>query len=374
MDGFVNLTTIVNNAFRQAAEDSGMLLGQELTIGEADIIATNRATYFCDMDDVCFVAEVTASGEYSGTFHTVFGLRDAICMSGFLLGIPPARINEKRRLAIMEDDDVDAFSEIVNQTVGSFNSVFQPAFENKVHLKVVPPKKFIPETTELTDTEPVPDGEYIMFRARMEMSGLEMGNLDILMPRDLAELFDPPQEEPEPVPEEAAVEAEESVDDESAVEGGLDGDETPVAAAAAGDADADAGADAGAGSAEDAVPRVLILEDDETDRRMVGELLADRGFQLVEARLDADIQEIFSQGGVQLVVLGIHNNDDRDMSLCIKIKAITQGKNLPIIMCAKEWTRTAVLKAVRYGARDIILKPYQGDDVLAKVDRFMNAA
>jgi DNA-binding response OmpR family regulator len=74
------------------------------------------------------------------------------------------------------------------------------------------------------------------------------------------------------------------------------------------------------------------------------------------------------------VVLGIHNNDDRDMSLCIKIKAITQGKNLPIIMCAKEWTRTAVLKAVRYGARDIILKPYQGDDVLAKVDRFMNAA
>ncbi|MRR34744.1 response regulator, partial [bacterium] len=102
MDGFTNLTSVIDNAFKQTAEDSGMLLGQELTIGEADIIATNRATYFCDMDDVCFVAEVTASGEYPGTFHMVFGLRDAICMSGFLLGIPPARINEKRRLAIME--------------------------------------------------------------------------------------------------------------------------------------------------------------------------------------------------------------------------------------------------------------------------------
>lgn len=370
MDGFVNLTTIVNNAFRQAAEDSGMLLGQELTIGEADIIATNRATYFCDMDDVCFIAEVTASGEYSGTFHTIFGLRDAICMSGFLLGIPPARINEKRRLAIMEDDDVDAFSEIVNQTVGSFNSVFQPAFENKVHLKVVPPKKFIPETTELTDTEPVPDGEYIMFRARMEMPGLEMGNIDILMPRGLAELFDPPQEEPEPepVPEEAESDAEESVGAGVAGGGSIDGDKASVAAAV--DSDADAVVE----SEGDAVRRVLILEDDEADRQMIGELLAGRGFELVEARLDADIREIFSRGGVQLVVLGIHNNDDRDMSLCIKIKAITQGKSLPIIMCAKEWTRTAVLKAVRYGARDIIVKPYQGDDVLAKVDRFMNAA
>ena len=361
MDGFANLTSIIDNAFKQTAEDSGMLLGQELTIGQADPIATNRATYFCDMDDVCFVAEVTASGEYPGTFHMVFGLRDAICMSGFLLGIPPARINEKRRLAIMENDDADAFSEIINQAIGSFNTVFQPAFENKVHLKVIPPKKFIPESTEITDTEPVPDGDYILFRARMEMPGLEMGNCDILMPKGLAELFDPPAEEPEAVPEEA----------ESAAEEGENGEESAEAPAATPAAE---GAEVAPVAAESDARRVLILEDDEADRQMVRELLAARGFESVEARLDADIREIFSQGGVRLVVLGIHNNDDRDMSLCIKIKAIAQGETLPIIMCAREWTRTAVLKAVRYGARDIILKPYQEDDVLAKVERFLKAA
>ena len=361
MDGFSNLTSVIDNALKQTAEDSGMLLGQELTIGEADPIATNRATYFCDLDDVCFVAEVTASGEYPGTFHMVFGLRDAICMSGFLLGIPPARINEKRRLAIMETDDADAFSEIINQAIGSFNTVFQPAFENKVHLKVVPPKKFVPETTEITDTEPVPDGEYILFRARMEMPGLEMGNFDILMPRGLAELFDPPVEEPEPVPEEVGSDDEAS----GAVE---ESAEAPVAAPG------DEGAGAAPAAAEEGARRVLILEDDETDRQRVRELLTARGFELLEARLDADIREIFSQGGVRLVVLGIHNNDDRDMSLCIKIKAIAQGESLPIIMCAREWTRTAVLKAVRYGARDIILKPYQEDEVVAKVERFLNAA
>ncbi|GLI37618.1 response regulator [Geobacter hydrogenophilus] len=365
MDGFVNLTSVIDNALKQTAEDSGMLLGQELTIGQADIISTNRATYFCDLDDVCFVAEVTASGEYPGTFHMVFGLRDAICMSGFLLGIPPARINEKRRLAIMETDDADAFSEIINQAIGSFNTVFQPAFENKVHLKVVPPKKFVPETTEITDTEPIPDGEYLMFRARMEMPGLEMGNFDILMPRGLAELFDPPREEPEPVPEDAGSDGEEGDEAAAAEEEFV---ATPVAAPAA------EGAEAASDVVESGARRVLILEDDETDRQMVRELLATRGFELVEARLDADIREIFSQGGVRLVVLGIHNNDDRDMSLCIKIKAIAQGESLPIIMCAREWTRTAVLKAVRYGARDIILKPYQEDDVLAKVEKFLNAA
>jgi len=365
MDGFSHLTSVIDNALKQTAEDSGMLLGQELTIGEADPIATNRATYFCDLDDVCFVADVTASGEYAGTFHMVFGLRDAICMSGFLLGIPPARINEKRRLAIMETDDADAFSEIINQTIGSFNTVFQPTFENKVHLKVAPPRKFIPETTEITDTEPVPDGEYILFRARMEMPGLEMGNFDILIPRGLAELFDPPREEPEPAPEETAAG---DGGDRGAAGEAQDPSGTPTAATADG---SDAAASAAAG---DDARRVLILEDDEADRQRVRELLAARGFEPVEARLDADIREIFSQGGVRLVVLGIHNNDDRDMSLCIKIKAIAQGESLPIIMCAREWTRTAVLKAVRYGARDIILKPYQEDEVVTKVERFLTAA
>ena len=361
MDGFNTLTSVVSSALKQTAEDSGMLLGQELTIGEADIIATNRSTYFCDMDDVCFVAEITASGDYAGKFYTVFGLRDAICMSGFLLGIPPARINEKRRLAIMETDDADAFSEIINQVVGSFNSVFQPSFANKVHLKVVPPTKFVPEETEITETDPVPDGEYLLFRARMELPGQEMGNFDVLIPRPLAELFDPPLDEPEPE-EEAAEEAE-------AAPAGDGGEAAPAVAPADGD-----GA-AAAATAEAADSRtVLILEDDLEDRQRVRELLESRGFEPIEAGLDADIREIFSQGRVRLVVLGIHNGDDRDMALCIKIKAIAQGETLPIIMCAREWTRSAVLKAVKYGARDIIVKPYRSEEVLAKVERFLVAA
>lgn len=361
MDGFNTLTSVVSSALKQTAEDSGMLLGQELTIGDADLIGTNRQTYFCDLDDVCFVAEITASGDYAGKFYTVFGLRDAICMSGFLLGIPPARISEKRRLAIMEPDDGDAFSEIINQVVGSFNSVFQPSFANKVHLKVVPPTKFVPEETEITETDPVPDGEYLLFRARMELPGQEMGNFDVLIPRPLAELFDPPLDEPEPE-EEAAEEAE-------AAPAGDGGEAAPAVAPADGD-----GA-AAAATAEAADSRtVLILEDDLEDRQRVRELLESRGFEPIEAGLDADIREIFSQGRVRLVVLGIHNGDDRDMALCIKIKAIAQGETLPIIMCAREWTRSAVLKAVKYGARDIIVKPYRSEEVLAKVERFLVAA
>jgi DNA-binding response OmpR family regulator len=39
-------------------------------------------------------------------------------------------------------------------------------------------------------------------------------------------------------------------------------------------------------------------------------------------------------------------------------------------MSAECWTRTAVLKALKYGARDIIMKPFNGDDVTTKVRRY----
>lgn len=362
MEGFGNLTSVINNALKQVGEDSGMLLGQELTIQEADFISTNKQTYFTDMDDVCFVAEVTSGGDYPGKFQMVVGLRDAIAMSGFLLGIPPARINEKRRLAIMENDDVDAFSEIINQAIGSMNSVFQPSFTGKAHLKVVPPKKFIPETSEITSEEPVPDGDYLLFRARMEMPGMEMEHFDILMPVALAELFDPPAEAVEEPEEAAPPEAETSTEEEVSV----------AEDAAPGDGES-------AGAAEPVEPdsgpqTILILDDDEGDRQKVKEFLAARGLQPIDASLDSDVREIFAQSRVKVVVLGIHNSDDRDMAVCIKLKAITQGATLPIIMCAREWTRSSVFKAIKYGARDIVIKPFNEDELVSKVEKFLTAA
>src|SRR5512138_2794104 len=109
------LKEMMDAALAQTGEESSMLLGQQLGIDESDSVSTNKMTYFCDMDDAIFVANVEAREEYSGQFYMIFSLRDAILLSGLLLGIPSARINEKRRLAIMETDDIDAFGEIMNQ-------------------------------------------------------------------------------------------------------------------------------------------------------------------------------------------------------------------------------------------------------------------
>ena len=344
------LQKIFDAALKQAGEESSMLLGQSLSIEGSDAVQTNRMTYFADTEDAMFVVGVETREDYPGQFHMIFSLRDAILLSSMLLGIPPARISEKRKLAIMEPDDYDAFGEIMNQVIGSFNSVMKPRFPSKIHLKLLGSlKKFVPLMDQLSDEEPIPDGEYVMFRAQFQMDGLEMDRVDIFIPVTLAEAMMPQAAPPPP-----------EVEEQTTTEAG------PETAAAQESA------------AVEQVPvleqTVVILDDDAADRQNVRNFLSGAGINLLEASLNDDIRELFTQGKATVALIGVADTEDRELALCIKINSFCQDKPVPIIMCARQWTRTAVLKALKYGARDIIVKPYAADELVSKVKKFLEAA
>ncbi|MEI6306538.1 MAG: response regulator, partial [Deltaproteobacteria bacterium] len=115
---------------------------------------------------------------------------------------------------------------------------------------------------------------------------------------------------------------------------------------------------------------IVVLEDNETERQLMISAIEFTGFEVVEGTLNADLKELFSNRNVRLVLIGSMDADDRELALCIKINAIRQDAPPPIIMTAERWTRTAVLKALKYGARDIIIKPCGEDELAAKVRRY----
>lgn len=169
MAEFKKLRKMLQSALRQSAEESSMLLNQELEVKDTAVLESSREGYLEDLEDSAFVVGVESREDYPGRLFMVFALRDAILMSGLLLGIPAARISEKKKLLILEEDDTDAFSEIANQIIGSFNSVFQPCLPHKVHLKQLPPLKFVPQMDEVTDEIPIPDAEYLVYKAQIRL-------------------------------------------------------------------------------------------------------------------------------------------------------------------------------------------------------------
>ena len=57
------------------------------------------------------------------------------------------------------------------------------------------------------------------------------------------------------------------------------------------------------------------------------------------------------------------------------IKLQSAGRPLPpIIFAGPEWTRSAVLRAVKYGAKDILVTPASGDEIQDKVSRHFQKA
>lgn len=357
MDGYVKLHEMLETALRQAGEEAGMLLGQGLTATLTDSLSFGKAAYFGDLDDGVFVLAVESREDYQGQFYLVFNLRDAILMSSLLLGIPAQRIKEKQRLSIIEPDDIDAFGEIGNMINGAMNTTFQASLDGKSHLKLQGSKKYVPEIDPLTDDDPLPNGDYLLFRSRLEMEGQEMHHLDVLIPVALGNLFDPQPLPSEPEPEVSA---------------------GPEAAEAAGH---NAGSGTFGLTGEAVAPKtgtvvgttgedmIAVFENDDEERGRMLEMLGFAGFKLIESTLDADIKEVFSKGNVRLVVIGSQDADDRELAVCIKINAMRQDQPVPILMCAQRWTRTAVLKALKYGARDIVIKPCDPDEIAGKVRR-----
>lgn len=346
MPEYKKLQKLINQSLRQSAEESSMLLGQELTLQDTDFLTTNKPSYFSDMEEPSFVVGVESREDYPGCFHMVFPLRDAIAMSGILLGIPPARISEKKKLLILEADDIDAFSEIANQIIGSFNSAFQPALPQKVHLKQLPPTKFIPQMDEVTEEKPVPEGEYLLCRTKIELQGQEMDRIDILIPLELANMFDPP-ESANTAPEPGATETENKGNDDcAAVSPNADGQSRSI----------------------------LIIEDNAEELQHVRELLAGSGFSTISAALNSNIADLLEGKPVKAVLLGISKGNEREFSLCTRINTVCERYSLPIIMSASQWTRTGVLKAVKHGARGILIKPYNANELLEKLGKFLDAA
>ena len=338
MAAFEKLQTMLDAAMKQAGEESSMLLGQSLTVAASDLLNTDRKSYFGDEDTAVYVVGVESREAYPGRFYMLFALADAIVMSSILLGIPGPRIQEKRRLCIQEPDDIDAFGEIANQIIGSFNSVFQPKLPEKVHLKLLAPVKYVPGIDTLSEELPLPEGAYLMYRAPLEIAGQEMNRLDIMIPHPLANLFDPQPE------------------GEAAVEAAAPAQEDEKSEAAPGQL------------------RSILVLGDEDGRQVIVDGLASNGLNLIDGPLGADLPRLLTQGDVRLAVIALKHTADRDLAICNRVVPLVGKGGGAVILCAPEWTRNSVLKALKAGAKGIVMQPFDTQEFNSKVDSFLNAS
>jgi len=113
------------------------------------------------------------------------------------------------------------------------------------------------------------------------------------------------------------------------------------------------------------VPRVLIVEDDDAMRDMVGYALAEEGME-VEAVADGESAlEIFSSlGPFDLVILDVMLPGIDGLTVC---KEITSKSDVPVIMLTARDDETSVVVGLEVGADDYVTKPFSHRELVSRV-------
>jgi two-component system, chemotaxis family, chemotaxis protein CheY len=112
--------------------------------------------------------------------------------------------------------------------------------------------------------------------------------------------------------------------------------------------------------------RVLIVDDAAFMRMMIKDILEKNGFQVVgEASNGIKAVELYKKERPDVVTMDITMPDMDGIEAVKEIKAFDPGAK--VIMCSAMGQQTMVMDAIRAGAKDFIVKPFQADRVLEAI-------
>lgn len=116
--------------------------------------------------------------------------------------------------------------------------------------------------------------------------------------------------------------------------------------------------------------RIMIVDDAAFMRMMLKNILTKGGYEIAgEAQDGAEAVEKYATIHPDLIIMDITMPNLDGIEALKKIKSTDE--NARIIMCSAMGQEAMVVEAIKSGAIDFIVKPFQGDRLLAAIARVL---
>ena len=338
--------TVLAKCISKMQDEVGAILGTEITLSDPDNKIVSKEDYFFDeASGKQILAHMDVVGDSEDNCYLYVGLKDAIYIGGTLIMLPPAELEIVVADEEFSDDTEDAYGEIANIIAGVYTSVFEEQYPKQLRFIKTGLEKVIPLKVDTESDSPMPDQDYYLSSARLSIGAKEMGNVQMLFPASLLEL-----DQLGAASADGALEAENA---ESASGG--------ITAKADGSAGGGQVGTVAAGETSD--PDFLIVSNDEVE---CGKITAVLDEQKIRYRVLSHKESVgdYLPGVVKAIFLLMTDVNENGMGVAIKISGIS---SLPLIAAGPEWTRSKVIKAVKYGVDDILITPAASEDIAEKI-------
>lgn len=116
----------------------------------------------------------------------------------------------------------------------------------------------------------------------------------------------------------------------------------------------------------DAEPLILIVEDDDSIREVIADVLGDRGYRVMRARNGAEALQALDRGRPDVMVLDLLMPVMHGWEFMESYAAKTGGDPIPIVVVS---VNPALPRSfTRFGVKEVVSKPFDVDALLAAVD------
>jgi CheY-like chemotaxis protein len=116
---------------------------------------------------------------------------------------------------------------------------------------------------------------------------------------------------------------------------------------------------------------VLVVDDDQFQRQISGQILESEGYQVKYAGNGGEALSMLSKMRPDLILMDMMMPDMTGLEVIERIKSEPSLATVPIIMVTGKAEREVVLGSVKLGAADFIAKPVDRTKLLAKIARLL---
>src|SRR5436305_15105443 len=117
---------------------------------------------------------------------------------------------------------------------------------------------------------------------------------------------------------------------------------------------------------------ILVVDDEENIRHTLRGVLADEGFEVLEAPDGRRALELLQHAAPRLAIVDVWMPEMDGIELVERMR--NQAPGVPIIVISGHGTIETAVRVIRLGAFDYLEKPFQLESLLQVVDRALGAA
>ena len=118
------------------------------------------------------------------------------------------------------------------------------------------------------------------------------------------------------------------------------------------------------------IKKILVVDDSKTELHHLSDLLGKQGFSVRTAENGDEAMRRLADDKPDLILMDVVMPGQNGFQLTRSITRDPRYADVPVIMCTSKGLETDKVWGMRQGARDYVVKPVNGDELIAKIRAF----